>query len=331
MTTSTHLDSSAAAPLRQVLSTASVPEPQQLEYWLETVCSMYCRLECIPPSDERIFGSIEFSSIGALQLTRLQSNGWQVRRTQDRIRAGNDDHHLVLILHKGRAVVQQDGRTAILQPGDFVFHDCTRPYTLLFDPPYHEVQVLRLARSQLESHVSNLSDLTAVTVPGSGMAGRLLLPILDTMQRHIDHLHPVSAHGISEAVINVIGAGLRCLPNADQRRASSLVAYHLARIKAYVQENLRDPTLCVGSIASAMQLSPDRVSKLFSREPLPLSRLIWQMRLDACSRELTDPGHAGRSVSDIAFSWGFNDAAHFSRSFRRQHGVSPREWRLLGR
>jgi transcriptional regulator GlxA family with amidase domain len=60
---------------------------------------------------------------------------------------------------------------------------------------------------------------------------------------------------------------------------------------------------------------------------MPLSRMIWQQRLTACRRELADASMAHRSVSDIAFSWGFNEAAHFSRSFREQFGLSPREWR----
>jgi AraC-like DNA-binding protein len=32
-------------------------------------------------------------------------------------------------------------------------------------------------------------------------------------------------------------------------------------------------------------------------------------------------------VTDIAFSWGFNDAAHFSRAFRARFGCSPRALR----
>ena len=31
----------------------------------------------------------------------------------------------------------------------------------------------------------------------------------------------------------------------------------------------------------------------------------------------------------IAFGWGFNDAAHFSRAFRERFRRSPREWRQL--
>lgn len=47
-------------------------------------------------------------------------------------------------------------------------------------------------------------------------------------------------------------------------------------------------------------------------------------RPDLARRELSDPLHASRSVSDIAFACGFNDAAHFSRSFRARFGCAPR-------
>jgi AraC-like DNA-binding protein len=33
------------------------------------------------------------------------------------------------------------------------------------------------------------------------------------------------------------------------------------------------------------------------------------------------------SISDIAFQWGFNNVSHFSRTFRAQFGIAPREWR----
>ncbi|MCJ9728672.1 AraC family transcriptional regulator [Bradyrhizobium sp. PRIMUS42] len=36
-------------------------------------------------------------------------------------------------------------------------------------------------------------------------------------------------------------------------------------------------------------------------------------------------------MTDVALRWGFNDLSHFSRSFRRRFGMSPREYRnLLG-
>ena len=102
---------------------------------------------------------------------------------------------------------------------------------------------------------------------------------------------------------------------------------HVSRLKACIQDHLREPELSVNSIALALQMSSDHLSRLFRAEPVPLSRWIWKQRLDACRRELANPRWREHSISDIAFSWWFNTAAHFSHSFRDEYGVTPREWR----
>jgi AraC-like DNA-binding protein len=43
--------------------------------------------------------------------------------------------------------------------------------------------------------------------------------------------------------------------------------------------------------------------------------------------DLSSPLCARLSISQICFRWGFNDSAHFSRAFRNQFGLSPREHR----
>jgi AraC-like DNA-binding protein len=62
-------------------------------------------------------------------------------------------------------------------------------------------------------------------------------------------------------------------------------------------------------------------------EGCSLSDWIWSLRLDAAKRELCDPAQAARSISEIAFACGFNDAAHFSRAFRARFGCPPRDLR----
>jgi AraC-like DNA-binding protein len=74
-------------------------------------------------------------------------------------------------------------------------------------------------------------------------------------------------------------------------------------------------------------MSVGHLHRLFKTEPLSPSQYLWSRRLEACSRELLDPRRAKVSVAEIAFKWGFNDAAHFSRAFRDRFNCSPREWR----
>ena len=40
--------------------------------------------------------------------------------------------------------------------------------------------------------------------------------------------------------------------------------------------------------------------------------------------DLEDPRQRARSITEIALRWGFNDSAHFSRTFRARFGLSPR-------
>ena len=50
-------------------------------------------------------------------------------------------------------------------------------------------------------------------------------------------------------------------------------------------------------------------------------------RLERAREDLANPLYSHLSISDVCFRWGFNDAAHFSRSFRDQFGLSPRDHR----
>ncbi|MFG6432995.1 helix-turn-helix domain-containing protein [Roseateles sp. LYH14W] len=320
------LKSETISPHRKRLSTATVGSDDRFAYWLDMVCAIYAQLECDRPGSD-VFGEISFSPLGVLDLTEVHSNVQFLRRTPSMICNDTRDSTLVQIQRVGRAVVRQDGREARLVPGDFVMYDTTRPYELRFEDETHELIVVRLPSSELQPHVTNLHDLTATTVPGTCAAGNLLLTMIDTLQRDIDRLHPSSAIGVSEGITSIIAAGLRGLPGANTQRSSQLCAYHVARVKAYAMDNLRNPELSISKIACAMRVSPDHLSRLFRGEPVPLSRWIWQQRLDACRRDLCDARMANRSVSEIAFAWGFNDATHFSRSFREQFGLSPREWR----
>jgi AraC-like DNA-binding protein len=95
----------------------------------------------------------------------------------------------------------------------------------------------------------------------------------------------------------------------------------------YIEDRLRDPSLTVESVAKGVHVSPRYLRAIFSGSEESVSAYIRRRRLEECARKMRDPAWRGHTMMKIALSYGFNSAAHFSRSFREQFGVIPREYR----
>jgi len=102
---------------------------------------------------------------------------------------------------------------------------------------------------------------------------------------------------------------------------------HRARIRRCVEARLFDPELSPASVAAALGLSPRYLRLLLAGDGESLTAYILRRRLEECARQLRDPRHAGRSVTELAFACGFNDASHFSRAFKARFDRSPRDYR----
>ncbi|KPU90775.1 AraC family transcriptional regulator [Variovorax paradoxus] len=315
--------------MNTLLSTDAVARPQRLAYWTDMICNVYVQLGCDPvrPDESEDFeGSIRQHTLPGLDVSVVRSGPQKVLRTSGHIARSGDDYFLVSIQAQGRGVVRQDGRDAVLEAGDFALYDSTRPYQLLFDDRFEQI-VLKLPGDRLRSELRETQALTATTVSGRQGAGHLLLGMIRTLREDIETLQPASALAVANGVQNILVAGLQTLPAASAPSLSSLTAYHLARVKRRIEEQLGDPALSVGSLAAELGVSASQIHRVFKSEPLTPAQYIWERRLEACSRDLLEPRLAGRPVAEIAYGRGFNDAAHFSRAFKERFGCSPREWR----
>ncbi|GAN55775.1 helix-turn-helix domain-containing protein [Tanticharoenia sakaeratensis] len=94
-----------------------------------------------------------------------------------------------------------------------------------------------------------------------------------------------------------------------------------------IESELTDPDLTMTAIARKHGISPRGLQKLFAMTGQNFSQYLRLRRLSRCRDDLASPLSAHLSISEICFRWGFNDAAHFSRSFRQSYGMTPRAWR----
>jgi AraC-like DNA-binding protein len=147
-----------------------------------------------------------------------------------------------------------------------------------------------------------------------------------SLKRWSGSLGDVGSEGLADAIVDLMGAVICCAvpSNSDCIQRSF---HHQDRIKTFARLNLGNPELSVELIAEAVGLSARQIHRLFANEEMSLMRWVWVQRLEQCYRELVQDGSGKRTISEIAYAWGFNDQAHFSRTFRKHFGVSPRSLR----
>lgn len=85
--------------------------------------------------------------------------------------------------------------------------------------------------------------------------------------------------------------------------------------------NLSDPDVGCARIAAEVGLSVRQLHTVVSTSGKTLMRPIWEQRLDIIAAELANPAIAYKPPPAIAFDWGFNEAAQFSRQFRARFGT----------
>jgi len=96
-----------------------------------------------------------------------------------------------------------------------------------------------------------------------------------------------------------------------------------AHARSYVLAHLHDPELGIAQISEALGYSKRYLHKCFSRGGQTVMDYIWSERLERCRRALLRPSEVRGSVTEIAFSCGFNSSSHFSHRFKERFGVSP--------
>lgn len=308
-------------------STLLVPPNKRVARWTEAAFDRFVESAFNVLDEEGFIATMRNRELAQLSLTRIDSAGHsrkRVTRSRHQVARAAEDFVLVSIQLQGACRVLQGNREAILAPGQFAIYDSTRPYELILEEDYQQA-VLRVPRATLLSRLGD-DDLTALAVAAEALPARMLNQMVRAACDSDAPLSSAQSLDVADGILSVLTGGLRSLQGeADMPpRAGSI---QVARVKSHVSRNLADPQLTVGRIALALGLSVSYLHKIFRSEGTTLERWIWDSRLAACQLALRDPRWAARTISDIAFSFGFSDAAHFSRTFHRRFAITPRAWR----
>jgi AraC-like DNA-binding protein len=310
----------------ETFSTVGLDARRKLEYWNDTICDTFTPNVSDPIDPRNFIGHVTRTKVGEFRVAEVYSDPqhvWHSRAQVARSRTAMFFLHMQL---EGESMNRQDGREAHLLPGDFTLCDTTRPYEILFDQP-NRMFVLGIPDSVMRRHLACPESLVAIPMSGEvGLSGLLSQFLRGFWRQCHEDIDPIVAPRLTRAILDLTASAYTAVPNAPSDR-SSLATAHRIRIVNYIEAHLGDPDLTPMKVAQACKMTPRYLHHLFSQESETVARYILRRRLEECSRALALPAQRGRTVTAIAFDFGFNSPTHFGRVFRARYGVTPRDYR----
>lgn len=299
--------------------------------WRRLVSTSFVPLEVTSDNASAFRGRMKSRAVGEILITEISASSHQVHRTPSLI-AQNDKKYIKMSLQmSGSGMLLQDGRQAVLGPGDIAIYDTSRPYTLEFHGDFRSLVVM-FPHSHIDLPADALSRLTATRIVGDEGIARLVGPFLIHLARNMDRLVGHSGVRLVHNAIDLVTTVLYSQLDSTESDASNTHRAALLReVHAYIDTHLSDPELSPRDIAAATFISTRHLHGIFKEQGVTVSAWIRSRRLEHCRRDLTDPLLDSKPVSAIAARWGFTDASHFSRLFRATFGEAPTRFRLESR
>ncbi|UVK42891.1 helix-turn-helix domain-containing protein [Mesorhizobium sp. AR07] len=156
----------------------------------------------------------------------------------------------------------------------------------------------------------------------------LLADYMLLLHRSLSDLRAVGVSHIATATTNLLAACVS--PSHDrvteaQRVIDAVIVERAAKI---IAQRLNDQSLTPDKLCRELGVSRSRLYRMF--EPVGgISNYIRHQRL-LKTRDILSDSLDGRPISTIAGDWGFMDPSAYSRMFRKEFGITPKEARVEG-
>lgn len=302
------------------LGTSEISISDRPRFWADSLSELCGKLHTDSFGAETIDGRIEYGAIGRLKLCQIEASRHRVALPSDW--AGDGQHPVIKVVlqMQGTSVFEQDGQQIKISPGDCIAYDVSRPHRIS-NPTFTKHLVVIIPRELALQHGFKPSAVAGQRFSARGGIGRLAYDLVNSTFKELPAISPDCEEELAESILNLL---FLPLPQGQHIRNELSPSEMMKRqIKGYIRRNLHDPDLCIERIAAALNCTKRYLHMAFASEGTTIAKYIWMVRLEQCRHELETAHGSGMTITDVAFSWGFNSSSHFSRVFKEKFGVSP--------
>jgi AraC family transcriptional regulator, positive regulator of tynA and feaB len=313
--------------IASLLNLQSVASAQRAALWTRGVSDFFPGLSVRELGGNLNSGSISGMPFGPGRLWSVLSPPLLVSYDPSSDSAeGRAQQFSVMMQLQGATAARQRHRHCLLRAGEFCVIDSNVAFELEVSALSSHIMFIQMPRAAvlgrypyLERHTAEVFDPEET---GAALLRGLLLNILDSAPQLADYQRSAALGSI----IQLLGA-----PKQPRGVGGDELNWRVRAALACIDLEYSDTTLTASRVAKSQGISRRRLDEIMRHAVgTSLTAQIWSRRLAQAAADLVGPERAGQSVSQIAFSAGFEDAAHFTRAFKRRFECTPREWRRRG-
>lgn len=316
--------------MRVKYSTTETAPAESKRYWDQAVSQTYFPLELGFRNTAHFSGELEVWTLGDLSISRNASDGMVYRRRQRHLLHEREESYLITVPELSDIRFEQAGKEVRCKPGAFLVERSHLPYEFSYAEP-NSLWVLKVPGAVLRTRIGHPERLASLSFDSTRGVGALFVEMLRHTALRLDEISGTARDMSGKHLLDLLTLSLE----SDERvlgtaAPSSVQAAHLHRVEYFIRKHLADSSLSPHDIAEGCGISVRYLHQLFETQGTTVCGWIRHQRLLMCDEALRDASQR-KSISEIAYLWGFGDHAQFSRNYKAHFGWTPNDAREKAR
>lgn len=302
-----------------IFSTDSVENKDKFNYWHDVVTKYYAPCVGITNNKDNFSATTTVQSVGLAELSQVISDGISYDRRPSDLRSTPREDIFLSIMLEGEGYFSQNDHQVKHQTGDILIYDAAKPYCFNYSNAYKSM-LLKLPRPLVQAKISHIDQLGGTIVNCQSVYGKLIKSLMQ------ETLTLASSPELNEFILptlEMLTTAMQRSSDGGDQATGTAHSKQLGEIKTYIHKHITDENLSIDRIATENNISVRTLSRLFAEVGETPRSWLQMQRLSFAYQALATKKVG--NVTEAALTFGYKDLSHFSRTFKKQYGFSPKD------
>lgn len=303
-----------------------VPYSQRMHAWSRIVQRAKWPVSFTKSDNANLHAEMQQITLGPFVLYIYETNPVVAERKVDPQNKKLDESFSIHYINKGSIRCTHNGRKTILTKGDMVL-SCNAIDSTIEILERTQTLSFKIPKKFLEKYLANPQQYCNYQIARNGPYNKILKEIFFSLWEQ------GKSEVYNDSLKALIDTFFSILPSIFERNEESPLCsksdFLLINISYFIERNISNIALSQDMIAKEFNISSRYLRKIFQEKGINcLSNHIRFLRLEKCASELIEINNNEKSVTEIAYKWGFNSSSSFTRAFKEYFGVPPKQYRI---